>query len=340
MKPRKRPGYFKIGLLSTMFLAGGLVLYAEGPVSPAWSISAQDADRFLVRAFAEGRPIDIRGIRRKWLDLPYATLSPAEKLDIFLPEKGDGPFPVIIAIHGGSFYLGDKRDFQIAPVVKGLAKGYAVVSINYRLTQEALFPAQIQDVKAAIRWVRANAEKFLFAPQKIATWGGSAGGYLSLMAGVAAGISELDDPSLGNPDQPEHVQAVVAWFPPTDFLKMDAQLAESGFLPPPEFAHSGENSPESLILGQKITEIPELVRIANPETYLRPGLPPFFIQHGKIDDTVPYQQSLNFTQKLRAIAPQNVTYEVLPNAHHADPAFETPQNVQKVLDFLDHTLRS
>jgi dipeptidyl aminopeptidase/acylaminoacyl peptidase len=159
------------------------------------------------------------------------------------------------------------------------------------------------------------------------------------MAGVAAGVKELDDTSLGNSEQPDHVQAVVSWFPPTDFLKMDEQLGESGLMPPVEFSHSGANSPESLLLGQKITEIPDLVRIANPETYIRSGLPPFFIQHGKKDDTVPYQQSLNFAQKLAAIAPQTVTHEILPNARHADPAFETPENIQKVLDFLDNVLR-
>ena len=121
---------------------------------------------------------------------------------------------------------------------------------------------------------------------------------------------------------------------------MDEQLAASGFLLPPELAHSGESSPESLLLGQIITAIPDLVERANHETYLRPGLPPFFIQHGKLDDTVPYQQSLNFAQKLAAIAPQSVIHEVLPNARHADPAFESPQNVQKVLDFLSHALRA
>lgn len=279
-------------------------------------------------------------IQRKLFDLSYASLSPAQKLDIYWPAEGNGPFPVILVIHGGAFMGGDKRDIQLTPMLEGLKRGYAVVSMNYRMSGEATFPALVQDVRAAIRWVRANAEKFLFDPTKIAAWGGSAGGYLALMAGVGAGIPEFDDLALGNSDQSSHVQAVVSWFPPTDFLKMDEQLAESGFLPPPEFAHSGTNSPESLILGQKITEIPELVRIANPETYIRPGLPPFFIQHGRMDDTVPYQQSLNFAEKLRAITPQNVTHEILPNARHADPAFETQQNVQKVLDFLDYALHS
>jgi acetyl esterase/lipase len=247
---------------------------------------------------------------------------------------------VILSIHGGAFIGGDKRDLQLTPMLKGLQRGYAVVSINYRMSGEAIFPALVQDVKAAIRWVRANAKRFLFDPERIATWGGSAGGHLALMAGVSAGLAELSDLSLGNPDQRENVQAVVAWFPPTDFLKMDEQLGESGFLPPAEFAHSAANSPESLILGQKITEIPELVRSANPETYLRPGLPPFFIQHGTRDDTVPHQQSLNFAKKLAVITPQTVTHELLPNARHADPVFETPQNIQKVLGFLDHALRS
>lgn len=279
-------------------------------------------------------------IARKMFDLPYASLSPAQKLDIYWPADGNGPFPVVVSIHGGAFMGGDKRDIQLTPMLEVLKRGYVLVGVNYRMSAEAKFPALIHDIKAAIRWIRANAETYLFDPWRIATWGGSAGGYLSLMAGVAADIAdELDDPTLGNADQPEHVQAVVSWFPPTDFLKMDEQLAESGFLPPPQFAHSGENSPESLLLGKKITEIPELVRLANPETYIRPGLPPFFIQHGKMDDTVPYQQSLNFAQQLAAIAPQNVTHEVLLHARHADPAFETPQNVQKVLDFLDHALR-
>jgi acetyl esterase/lipase len=205
---------------------------------------------------------------------------------------------------------------------------------------EANFPALIYDVKAAIRWVRANAEQYLFDPQHIATWGGSAGGYLSLMMGVSAWATELEDLLMGNPEQPSHVQAVVDWFGPTDFLKMDEQLTESGFAPPEEFSHNSANSPESLLLGAQITQIPELVRKANPETYIRSIAPLFFIQHGTHDDTVPHQQSVNMTARLvDVIGADKVSLELLPNARHADPAFETPQNVKKVLDFLDSILR-
>jgi acetyl esterase/lipase len=279
-------------------------------------------------------------IEQKMFDLAYAGLSPAQKLDVYWPAEGNAPFPVIIAIHGGAFMGGDKRDLQLTPMLAGLQRGYAVASINYRMSGEARFPALVQDLKAAIRWLRANAERLRLDPERIATWGGSAGGYLSLMAGVSAGVAELDDLSLGNPGQSSQVQAVVDWFGPTDFLKMDEQLAESGLAPQADFAHNGANSPESLLLGAKITEIPQRVQAANPETYIRAGAPSFFIQHGTRDEIVPHQQSVSMAARLRTVlGAEQVHLELLLNAGHADPAFETPQNVEKVLDFLDRTLR-
>jgi acetyl esterase/lipase len=279
-------------------------------------------------------------IKRKMFDLPYANLSEAQKLDIYWPEDGDGPFPVIVSIHGGAFMGGDKRDVQLTPMLRALKRGYCVVGVNYRMSGEAHFPALVHDIKAVIRWIRANAELYLFDPNKIATWGGSAGGYQSLMAGVSTNVPELADLSLGNPNQPCDVQAVVAWFPPTDFLKMDEQLADSDMAPPEEFSHSGSNSPESLLLGNKITLIPDLVRSANPETYIHTDVPPFFIQHGTKDNIVPHQQSVNFASKVREIAgDERVTLELIEGAGHGDPKFELVKNVNKVLDFLDQHLK-
>jgi acetyl esterase/lipase len=275
-------------------------------------------------------------IKRKFLDIPYANRSPAQKLDIYLPDEGEGPFPVIISIHGGAFMGCDKADMQVIPMLEGLKRGYAVVAINYRLSGEAKFPALLQDAKAAVRWIRGNAQRYQFDSSKICAWGGSAGGYLSTMLGTSAGIPELEDLSLGNPEQPSHVQAVVAWFGPTDFLKMDEQLTESGFAPQEDQRHNGENSPESLLLGEKITEIPEKVKAANPETYIRPGAPPFFLQHGTRDGVVPVQQSINFATKLsKILGKDRVMLELIQDGEHGDPRFETPENVKKVLDFLD-----
>ena len=226
-------------------------------------------------------------------------------------------------------------------MLEALERGYAVVGVNYRMSGEAKFPALVYDVKAAVRWIRANAATYKFDPGRIAVWGGSAGGYQALMAGVTAGVPELDDLNLGNPEQSSDVQAVVAWFPPTNFLLMDVQLAESGLIPGDKEDHSAADSPESLLLGWKITDVPDLVRAANPETYIRPGAPPLLIQHGLLDDTVPYQQSATFAATARAILGEaRVTLDLFPGARHGDPAFGAPENVAKVLEFLDGVLNS
>jgi acetyl esterase/lipase len=288
----------------------------------------------------EPPPADTGHIRRRFLDLPYASLSPAQKLDIYLPHEGEGPFPVIVSIHGGAFMGCDKADMQVLPMLEGLKWGYAVVSINYRMSGEAIFPALVHDAKAAVRWIRANAAGYLLDPHRIAAWGGSAGGYQASMLGASAGVPELEDLGLGNQEQPSSVQAVVAWYAPADFLRMEEQLAESGLPSPPGMEHNGANSPESLLLGGRITEIPERVRAANPATYLRPDAPPFLLQHGTRDPVVPFQQSVEFAAELTRVAgKRGVTLELIEGAEHADPRFETPENVQRVLDFLDAHLK-
>jgi acetyl esterase/lipase len=286
-------------------------------------------------------PANTDHIKRKFLDVPYAQLSPAQKLDIYLPDTGDGPFPVIVSIHGGAFMGCDKSDMQIMPMLEGLKRGYAVAAVNYRLSGEAQFPALVHDVKAAVRWIRANAQRYHFDPDRIAAWGGSAGAYLSTMLGVSAGVRELEDLTLGNPEQPSNVQAVVAWFGPTNFLKMDEQLAESGFTPIPGMEHNAADSPESLLLGGQITKIPERVKAANPETYVTPSAPPFFLQHGTLDEVVPVQGSIHLAAKLEQVLGKGrVKVELLEGAGHGDPRFDAPENVRKVLDWLDKHLSS
>jgi acetyl esterase/lipase len=283
---------------------------------------------------------DTSHVKRKYLNIPYADLSPFQKIDVYLPDEGSGPFPVIVSLHGGAFMGCDKADMQVLPMLEGLKRGYAVVAVNYRLSWEAIFPALVHDAKAAVRWIRANAEQYHFDPDRIAAWGGSAGAYLASMLGTSAGVQELEDLSLGNPGQPSQVQAVVAWFGPTDFFKMDEYLTGRGMAPEPGMEHSGPNSPESLLLGQKITEIPDQVRVANPETYISSTAPPFLLQHGTMDPVVPVQMSIHFAAKLeQVLGKERVQLDLLEGAEHGDPRFESPENVARVLGFLDKHLK-
>lgn len=280
---------------------------------------------------------DVSHIRRKWLDLPYATISQAQKLDIYLPDEGDGPFPVILNIHGGAFEIGDKRNAHLQSFLEGIKSGYSVVSVNYRLSREAIFPAAVQDIKASIRWLRANSRKYHLDGNRIAACGGSAGGNLAAMVCLTANVSEFDNKSLGNSEYPCDVQAAVDWFGPTDFLKMDEQLTESGYGPSD---HCEADSPESRYLGAKITEIPAKVQLANPLTYIHEKMPPILIQHGRLDNLVPVQQSIMFLEMLeKFVSPDRFEFEILENAGHGDPLFETEENMSKVFTFLDKHLK-
>lgn len=280
---------------------------------------------------------DISHIRRKWLDLAYAQISSAQKLDIYLPDEGDGPFPTILHIHGGGFEMGDKRDMPVAAYLRGLNRGYAVVSINYRLSGEAIFPAGLQDLKAAIRWLRVNQSKYLLDGSRIAACGGSAGGNYAAMLCLTAKNTELEDLSLGNPSFSCDVQAAVDMFGPTDFLKMDEQLTESGLGPGD---HNQADSPESKYLGAKITENPARVQLANPITYVHEEMPPILIQHGRMDHLVPVQQSMIFVEKLnQCVSQDKFEFDILENADHGDPQFESHENMNRVFSFLEKHLK-
>lgn len=284
--------------------------------------------------------MDTSHIRRKWLDMSYAARSPAQKLDIYLPDEGDGPFPVIAAFHGGGWEIGDKGDVMNLHFMEGLKHGYAVACVNYRLSGEAQFPSQIYDCKAAIRYIRAHAASYHLDGDRIAAWGASAGAHLVALLATSAGSNSLEDPTLSPADAQLScaVQAVVDWYGPTEsFLKMDEQLSKSGRGIPD---HSQADSPESRLLGQRITDVPDLVRASSPMTYIHTQVPPFLIQHGLRDEIVPVEQSINFAAALeKAAGKDKVTLEILDDAGHGDPLFETPQNVQRVLDFLDKHLK-
>jgi acetyl esterase/lipase len=283
---------------------------------------------------------DTSTMNTKYLDVVYAVKSSSEKLDVYLPKGGSGTFPVIICVHGGAFKSGDKTkelDFLSA----ALESGYAVISVNYRLSSEAIFPAAINDVKAAIRFIRANAATYNINADKIALWGGSAGGNLVSLAGTTAGTNDLYDVSLGNETISDDVLAVVDWFGPIYFSTMDAEftaLGSSGIMG----ATNSSSSPESAYLGETIgsAQAETLVKQASPQTYITKDDPAFFIQHGTADRNIPITQSVNFAKSLTdVLGASNVTFEKLEGAGHGTSEFRTTDNITKILKWLDDIMK-
>ncbi|MTD25890.1 alpha/beta hydrolase fold domain-containing protein [Erwinia sp. J316] len=283
-------------------------------------------------------PVNTQGAISKWLDVPYANQSDAQKLDIYLPTEGKAPYPAIIAIHGGGFVFGDKGTSEVNAPMTGLKRGYAVVSINYRLAGEAVFPAAVYDVKAAVRFVKANAEKYGLDPNRIVAWGDSAGANLASMLGTTAGNPALEDLTQGNAEQSSRVNAVVNFFGPTDFSVMDAQFKASG--KKPLQIHNAADSGESQYMGVQISKIPNLVKFANPQSYISKDTVPFFLMNGSEDPIVPTQQSEDFAKALQAVIGEDkVTYVQLQGAGHGTAEFEEKENLDKVFQFLDKQLK-
>ena len=272
-------------------------------------------------------------------DIPYQEGSNSKKLDVYLPA-GSGPFPVVINIHGGGFKFGDKSGVFETTGKAFLNAGYALVSIDYRLSGEAPFPAAVQDAKAAVRFLRANAGEYKINPEKIALFGQSAGGNIAAMVATTANISDFDDPTFGNANVSSEVQAVINWFGPTDFVQMDAQAKVQGCSASDQ-THNNADSFESVYLGAAVPSVPELVKKSNPITYISKDTPPFLIQKGDQDCTVPIENTKMLADALTA-AGLDVQYDLLKNAGHGDmggtPVFESESNIKKVIDFLNSKL--
>ena len=262
--------------------------------------------------------------------LAYGTDSPNQVLDLYTPDAG-GPWPLVVAVHGGAFMMGDRRrELGHLPALRDA--GYAVAAVEYRFSGEALFPAAVRDVKQATAYLRAHAAELNLDPSFFAAWGRSAGGHLSAMLGVTSGqATEFDgtgfDGAVLDGAGDSSVQAVVDWYGPSDFLVMDAQFIAGppdGDAPPVQ-NHDDPLSPESQWVGGPIQELPEVASRANPITYITGAgnpLPPFFLAAGTSDHLVPYQQTLILADALRAHGTPVELY-ILAEARHGDQRFES-----------------
>lgn len=268
--------------------------------------------------------------QREFFDVPYANVSPRQQVDVYLPTDGEGPFPVIVYVHGGGYVDGDRTALIPGLVKVANARGYAVVSAGYRLLQDAAFPAQIADVKAAVRWVRASADEYAFDAEVVAVWGVSAGGHLAALAGTSAGVDELTDASLGNADESDAVCAAVDWFGPADFIALRDYLEQ-------ERRQAGGRVTFALdYITQHIDSSPEMIQAANPSWHADADDPPILIHHGDADAVVPLQQSLILANELSAfMGEEKVTLWVESGEGHGTGVFLTRDNLERTLDWIE-----
>ena len=232
-------------------------------------------------------------------DLVYKTVNGAVlTLDLYCPEKFSGALPVIIYIHGGGWRRGRKEK---CPAVGLVQDGYAVASIDYRLTSTAPFPAQIEDCKAAVRWLRANASTYHLDPDRVGVWGHSAGGHLAALLGTSGGVPELEGTG-DNMQYSSQVQAVCDSAGPADLLAM------TNLGPKRTFAIEG-------LLGGPLEKDKAKAIAASPIHYVSKDDPPFLIVHGEGDRAVPVEQSQRLYEELRK-AGVNATLKILPHVGH------------------------
>jgi acetyl esterase/lipase len=222
--------------------------------------------------------------------VPFAALPGSRplELDLWLPPEVEGPLPVVLFLHGGGWRLGSRS--AVGPMFAGqdptpferLAQaGVAVASADYRLSGEAVWPAQLHDAKAAVRWLRARSGELGIDPERIAVWGESAGGHLAELLGLTAGNAELEG-DVGITGPPSDVVAVAAWYAPSDLIGF---AGDAGTDP------TDGTTREAQLLGGTPVAVPDAAAQASPIAHVSPGAPPFLLLHGRTDRFVPCAQS-------------------------------------------------
>jgi acetyl esterase/lipase len=249
------------------------------------------------------------------------------RLDLYVPEKASetdehSRLPLVVWIHGGGWEMGSKEG---CPLMYLAAKGYVVASINYRLSQHAVFPAQIEDCKAAIRWLRANAAKFHIDQEHVGVAGGSAGGHLVALLGTTAGVKALEKTE-GNLDQSSSVQCVVDYFGPTDFVHWDPNFNKAVY------------SMITNLLGGPANKNLKKARAASPIFYVSKDSAPTLIFQGDKDALVPLSQSEALAAAMKK-AGVDVELVVIKGGGHGGPWFDTPENHKLVEEFLAKHLK-
>jgi acetyl esterase/lipase len=245
------------------------------------------------------------------------------QLNLAMPKEGDGPFPAIVCIHGGGWSRGNRQSLDDV-IALFARKGYVAVTVSYRLAPDAKFPAQIEDCKAAVRWLRANAKKYRADSDHIGAVGFSAGGHLCCLLGVTDKKDGLEG-SGGNAETSSRVQAVCSYFGPTDLCeKTWSNELEKNVLAP--------------FVGASFEDKPELYKKVSPITYVAKGAPPFLFFHGSKDTLVAPRHSKVMCEKLQA-AGGKAKCVILEGEGHGWRGDKLKESVDQTIAFFDECLK-
>ncbi|MCD6395800.1 MAG: alpha/beta hydrolase [Planctomycetes bacterium] len=249
-------------------------------------------------------------------------------LDLYLPKEAQSPTPVVLWIHGGGWENGTRNNPRTPWVVR---HGYAIVSIEYRLSGEAHWPAQIEDCKSAVRWLKANAKQYNLDGERICAIGGSAGAHLATMLAVTCGVESLEKNG-ENQAESSCVQGAVNLFGPTDLLAHARRTDRSKWL---DYDHASRK-----LIGSSYKDAPEKYAQASVTSYITPDDPPILTVHGSKDATVPFEQAILLHKKLKQVGVENKLYELVGVGHSAPPDsfWVTEEAQQRVLNYLEKYL--
>ena len=278
----------------------------------------------VIRVFARGHKNQHAASVLRDVNYVPGGQNPFQTMDIYFPKKSRSKtLPLIVWIHGGAWLAGDKNHPPAEPM---LERGYAVVSLNYRLSTQEHHPAQINDCKAAIRYLRAHAKEFKIDPNRIGVWGHSAGGHLSALVGTSGDAKELEG-NLGNNEQSSRVQAAAEWAGPSDLTTCALQAPKNC-----KIDFSKPDNPIAVLMGPEQSPVAYLS--ASPVQYVSKDDPPFLILHAEDDDVVPVGQAKELSELLARLEVPHKTH-ISPDGGHA---LSKPGFINETLDFFDEKL--
>ena len=256
---------------------------------------------------------------RHWLDIPYADASERQRFNLYLPV-GDGPFPAIVLVHGGGWYTGDRSDRWLSSAFPFVENGFALVSVGYRLADEAVFPDPVEDVVRAVEQICRTGAQYNLDTARLGIAGGSAGANLAAHAALRCAC----------------IKAALLQCPPLDFSAYRAQFAQAGLNREGSSMPEEDTSYEAMYLGGSILELPDRAKEANPANHFSGHLPPFLLVHGTADTVVPYLQSVSFQQAVNRAAQDETRATLLsiPGGDHDSPAQDNDDLWQKKLAFF------